>query len=134
MKKIYLISLFFLFSFNAFAEEGISNQCFVEAESGKSIFSMEEGIVQKIGYEFEKGNYITIKYLSTGLTITYCNLTKASVKKGQRVEKGQKIGTTGRTGAIIKSGITLYIEFDEDGMQFNQSTTDITKIINLFGE
>ena len=79
MKKLFFFSMFFIFCFVIFAEDKINvKNCFIEANAGISIYSMEEGIVLQIGYNSTNGNYIKIQYSETKLTVTYCNLSRMS--------------------------------------------------------
>lgn len=133
MRKTLFFFLFLLFCSALIAEnEEIVTRIYIEAKKGVSIYSMDEGSVETIGYNPDIGNYIVTKYTDSKLTITYGNLSKMKVKKGQIIKRGTKLGTVGSTGATKGSGITLLIEFDENGMKFNRTDVDVPQIIHLF--
>lgn len=70
----------------------------------KTILSPVEGIVQsstiindKSNLTWQWGNYIRIDS-ADGLRLFFCHLNDRSVKKGDKVRKGQPIGIEGNTG------------------------------------
>ena len=62
------------------------------------------------------GNYVIVKYNDT-YSVLYAHLKNVSVKKGQKVQMGQKIGTVGRTGRV--TGVVLHFELRKNGKQID---------------
>lgn len=76
------------------------------------IFASHEGTVIYAGSKFRGyGRMIIVEYNQQWATL-YAHLTKISVKTGQEVASGQKIGTMGRTGRA--SGVHLHFELIEN--------------------
>lgn len=67
------------------------------AKQGSDVFSSMEGEVSFVGSQGGYGNLIIIKH-SLGYETRYGHLLNFSVKQGQKVKKGQKIGEVGQTG------------------------------------
>lgn len=57
-----------------------------------SVFSSAEGIITKVGHMRGFGNYIIVKHKNKYLTI-YSNLKNIKVSEGNRIKKGEKIGS-----------------------------------------
>ncbi len=68
------------------------------AKTGTPVRSVSDGVVTYSGRNGGHGNFIKIKHMSPYET-SYSHLSAISVKKGQRVKKGQIIGKVGSTGA-----------------------------------
>lgn len=68
------------------------------AKTGTPIRAVSDGVVTYAGRNGGHGNFIKLKHMSPYET-SYSHLSKISVKKGQRVKKGQIIGKVGSTGA-----------------------------------
>ena len=68
------------------------------AKTGTPVRSVSDGVVTYAGRNGGHGNFIKVKHMSPYET-SYSHLSKISVKKGQRVKKGQIIGKVGSTGA-----------------------------------
>ena len=64
---------------------------------GSSVFSTADGIIVKSKYFGSFGNYIEIDH-QNGYRTSYGHLSKRNVKVGERVYRGQEIGTLGNTG------------------------------------
>lgn len=81
----------------------------IRAEYGVDIKCVDDGIVDHarwfdgVGY----GNMIIINH-GNGYRTLYAHASKISVKEGQVVSKGQKLGEVGDTGSI--NGTSLYFE------------------------
>ena len=54
-------------------------------------------ITDKSNRTWEWGNYVSVQ-ASDGTVIYYCHLASRSVKKGDKVKKGQRLGIMGNTG------------------------------------
>lgn len=80
---------------------------------GTPIYSVSDGLVivsvsDANGENTNYGKYLKIKH-DDGTEAIYAHLETVLFKKGQRVTKGQQIGTTGNSGK--SSGSNLYMEF-----------------------
>lgn len=64
---------------------------------GSPIYAANDGIVEASRYHSINGNYIVINH-NNGYYSIYAHLAKLSVKEGEIVTIGQKIGTMGSTG------------------------------------
>lgn len=69
------------------------------APVGTRIVAPLAGKIVEIGDFFFNGNVIFIDH-GMGLVSMYCHMHKFDVKKGQMVQKGQKIGEVGATGRV----------------------------------
>lgn len=71
------------------------------------VYALESGTVYKRGYDSSAGNYIYVKYPRYGVAVAYFHLSSISLKKGQSVSKGTKVGVAGTTGS--STGVHLHI-------------------------
>lgn len=77
------------------------------------IYASHDGVVVYTGSGFTGfGRFIIIEYGKTWATF-YGHLNKSLVKKGDRVQQGQKIGLMGNTGR--SSGVHLHFEIRKKG-------------------
>jgi murein DD-endopeptidase MepM/ murein hydrolase activator NlpD len=89
------------------------------APRGTPVFSSGDGRVIQAGYTTTNGNYVVIQH-GEQFTTKYLHLNKRKVKKGQRVQQQQIIGTVGSTGAA--TGAHLHYEFLMNGVHRNPRT------------
>jgi murein DD-endopeptidase MepM/ murein hydrolase activator NlpD len=68
------------------------------AKTGTPVRSVSDGVVTYAGKNGGHGNFVKVKHMSPYET-SYSHLSVISVKKGQKVKKGQIIGKVGSTGA-----------------------------------
>jgi murein DD-endopeptidase MepM/ murein hydrolase activator NlpD len=80
------------------------------------IFATANGKISETGYDRAMGNYIIIKH-GNGVETVYMHLTKSLVKRGQSVDKGEKIGLLGSTGR--STGPHLHYEVHKNGIPVN---------------
>jgi murein DD-endopeptidase MepM/ murein hydrolase activator NlpD len=64
---------------------------------GTSVKSPMEGTVENVYFNALGGNQLIVKH-SNGFTTGYAHLSKATVKKGDKVKKGQELALSGNTG------------------------------------
>lgn len=99
----------------------------IEGEFSDDIYATADGKVSITGNEIEKGNYILIVH-SNSVSTMYMHLSKISVKAGETVKKGQKIGFMGSTGR--STGTHLHYEVLINNSAVNPVPYLIDKIKN----
>ena len=78
------------------------------ASTGTPIYAASDGVVRMAKYNGGYGNVVYIDH-SNGIQTRYAHMHSLSVKRGQKVSKGQIIGTVGSTGA--STGPHLHYEY-----------------------
>ena len=72
----------------------------IAATKGTSVVAAENGVVAYAGNEIKgMGNLIIVQHESGWMTV-YAHLDSMNVKRGTKVNVGQKIGTVGETGKV----------------------------------
>ncbi|MCW0236431.1 MAG: LysM peptidoglycan-binding domain-containing M23 family metallopeptidase [Ferrovibrio sp.] len=72
----------------------------IAARAGAPVIAAENGVVVYAGSELKGfGNLLLVRHADGWMT-AYAHLDKALVKKGQKVTRGQAIGTVGSTGGV----------------------------------
>ncbi|HET8745878.1 MAG TPA: M23 family metallopeptidase [Ramlibacter sp.] len=84
------------------------------APRGAPVRTVGDGQVQFTGVQNGYGNVIEIDHGNGNATL-YAHLSRIDVHRGQRVERGQRIGAVGSTGWA--TGPHLHFEFKENGIQ-----------------
>lgn len=84
----------------------------IDLTGNKSIMASDNGKVEYVGYKSDYGNHVIITHLN-GYKTLYGHLSSSSVKVGQIVEKGEKIGIMGSTGD--STGTHLHFEIIKNG-------------------
>jgi murein DD-endopeptidase MepM/ murein hydrolase activator NlpD len=84
------------------------------APTGAPVRSIGDGQVDFAGTMSGYGNVVEIDH-GKGASTLYAHLSRIDVRKGQRVERGQRIGAVGATGWA--TGPHLHFEFKENGQQ-----------------
>lgn len=83
---------------------------------GTNIYIPADGEVVKSGWNGGYGNYIKVKH-GNGYETVYGHLSKISVKKGQKIKKGDVIGKVGSTGR--STGAHLHYEIIKNKKRVN---------------
>jgi murein DD-endopeptidase MepM/ murein hydrolase activator NlpD len=78
------------------------------APIGTPVRTVGDGVVEFAGWQNGYGNTIIVRHNGNRTTL-YAHLSRSDVRKGQRVEAGQRIGAVGRTGWA--TGPHLHFEF-----------------------
>lgn len=78
------------------------------APQGTPVRSVGEGWVEFVGWQNGYGNVVQIEHGNDKSTL-YAHLSQVDVRRGQRVEQGQRIGAVGATGWA--TGPHLHFEF-----------------------
>ena len=82
------------------------------APTGTPVRTVGDGLVEFAGQQNGYGNVVQIKHSNERSTL-YAHLSRIDVKKGQRIEQGQRIGAVGSTG--WSTGPHLHFEFRVNG-------------------
>ncbi len=80
--------------------------------AGDNIYAVLSGVVIISGYGSGYGNYVVIDH-GGGFTSVYAHCSKLYMKKGQKVDKGDKVGLVGMTGTA--TGYHLHFELRQNG-------------------
>jgi len=88
----------------------------VAAPKGTAILSVSDGIVSKVNQQFVQGKgygrFVVVDH-QNGFSSLYSQMDSYSVKEGQRVSKGDPVGTIGTSG--LSTGPHLHFELKKDG-------------------
>lgn len=88
----------------------------ISAKAHSPIVAPADGVVTETGSDYGYGRFIHISH-GYGLKTIYGHLSKQLVKAGQRVKRGQEIGTIGSTGR--STGPHLHYEVHVNGLPVN---------------
>ncbi len=86
------------------------------ANTGTAVYATKSGTVLVADYGYINGNYIKLQHEDGSLSY-YLHLDTFSVKQGDSVKQGQKIGTVGSTGT--STGPHLHFEIKINGKNVN---------------
>ena len=87
----------------------------IRAPAGASVHSSAEGIVQRIGYMRGYGNFVLVKHPGDYFTI-YSYLENITVKKGQEIKKGTRLGS------VDSNTQSVHFQIDRNGKALNPLT------------
>jgi len=98
------------------------------APQGTPVRSVGDGTVEMAGWKNGYGNVVQVRHDNDRTTL-YAHLSRMDVKKGQRVDQGQRIGAVGMTG--WSTGPHLHFEFrvrgqHQDPLQVAKASEPIT--------
>ena len=89
----------------------------ISAATGTNVVAAENGVVAYAGNEVRgMGNLIIIQHADGWMTV-YAHLNSMTVRRGARVNVGQKIGTVGQTGKVTKP--QLHFEIRKGTKSYN---------------
>jgi murein DD-endopeptidase MepM/ murein hydrolase activator NlpD len=88
----------------------------IAAEKGQPVYATAAGTVRSAGYENGYGNLIVLDH-GFGLETLYGHLSAFSIKKGDKVQRGDLIGRVGSTGRA--TGPHLHYEVHANGKLLN---------------
>ncbi|AOM81949.1 murein hydrolase activator EnvC family protein [Salisediminibacterium beveridgei] len=99
-------------------------------DGGRNIYAAESGTVISSGWFGGYGNTITVSHVVNGSSVTtlYAHLSGSNVSKGQRVSRGQVIGTMGTTGT--STGVHLHFEVHPGGYSGSSSAVNPMGYLN----
>ncbi|MET4025742.1 murein DD-endopeptidase [Marinobacter sp. MBR-99] len=98
---------------------------------GTPVFSTGDGIVQRVGNHPFAGKYIDIDHGNAYKT-RYLHLHRILVKKGQSIQRGDRIALSGNTGR--STGAHLHFELHVNGRPVNPLKADIPTAADIPGE
>ena len=82
------------------------------------VLAAASGVVTKAFFEPLYGNHVVISHgqdaAGRKLNTSYVHLQAQSVSVGERVSRGQQIGTLGRTGLLAAGILHLHFQFDRE--------------------
>jgi murein DD-endopeptidase MepM/ murein hydrolase activator NlpD len=84
----------------------------LDAKRGDSILAAADGVVIEARNSRGYGRMVVIRH-GTEYTTLYAHLDRVRVREGQRVQRGQVIGTAGDSG--VATGVHLHFEIRRDG-------------------
>ena len=96
------------------------------APHGTTVRTVAQGVVEKAGWAGSAGNMVQIRHDSRYTTV-YRHLSKVSVKKGQKVGKGDTIGRVGSTG--LSTGPHLCFSVFKNGKYIDPLGKEVPKIL-----
>ena len=94
--------------------------CDLAYAGGTPVVASDGGEVTQVDYNGARGNYVVV-YHGDGWMTVYQHLSVISVKKGQKVSKGQTLGGVGSTGESY--GAHLHFEIHEGVSETTAKTT-----------
>ena len=86
------------------------------APSGTEIYATGDGVVTNAGKEKGYGNQVVIDH-DYGYVTSYSHMSKITVRKGQKVKRGEIIGYIGSTG--LSTAPHLHYEIVKNGAKIN---------------
>ena len=91
----------------------------IAAPLGSPIRAAAQGIVKRVGYAEDYGNYVEVSH-GYGVLSRYAHAKIISVKRGDKVGKGETIGAVGMTGRT--TGPHLHYEIEIGGRKVDPSS------------
>lgn len=88
----------------------------IDLIGNKNILASDNGVVEFVGTKSGYGKMVLINH-KNGFKTLYAHMSSLSVKKGQIVEKGEKLGIMGNTGN--SKGTHLHFEIHKNGTPQN---------------
>ncbi|MBN1209314.1 MAG: M23 family metallopeptidase [Myxococcaceae bacterium] len=85
----------------------------IDGDTGDPIYAANDGVVVMARDCYSSGNTVILHH-GGGLYTTYFHLSRIDVKRGTKVEQGQKLGLVGKTGRV--TGPHLHWGVKTDGL------------------
>lgn len=118
--KTKTIIFFIILLFSKLYAENQKTFFHFDGREGEIINAISDGVIKDLGFDEEKGMFVTVNYEELGMSVTYCNLKSFFVKRRQHIKKGEKIATIGMTGNVVNAGVNLSIEIDDNIFLFSR--------------
>lgn len=88
----------------------------IAAKEGEFVKAAEDGTVAYVGNELKGyGNLVIVKH-SGGWITAYAHLKDSLVKRGQKLDKGQRLGTVGASGNVTSPQLYFGLRKGRDAM------------------
>ncbi len=100
----FTISGYFGEQANGFFSDHIN----VAGEEGNSIFAVYDGMIAEAGFDTVYGNYIVLS-ISNEVSVKYGHLKDVKAEEGEKVSKGDEIGTMGKTGMAAEPNLSFTV-------------------------
>jgi murein DD-endopeptidase MepM/ murein hydrolase activator NlpD len=84
----------------------------IATRMGKEVIATADGFVVEVGHHAEDGNMVKIDH-GHGIVTSYCHLSKAAIKQGIRVKRGDLIGYVGDTGRSTGSHLHYAVSLNK---------------------
>lgn len=92
-------------------KEGVSDSCFIEGTK-KEINATLNGEVKEIENDDTLGKYVVVDHGDNVCTM-YFNMGDVAVKSGDKIESGEKIGTSGYNKAMRFNGLIYKVKIND---------------------
>jgi murein DD-endopeptidase MepM/ murein hydrolase activator NlpD len=101
----------------------------IKAAIGTDCFATEDATVTDVGSGLDLGNWVAISFIKGGKKygVAYCHLSKQSVKNGDKLKKGDKVGETGISGNAEINNPHLHLEVQDQVWVAYSSASDRSK-------
>ena len=131
--KTKTIIFFIILLFSKLYAENQKTFLHFYGREGEIINAISDGVIKDLGFDEEKGMFVTVNYEEIGMSVTYCNLKSFFVKKRQHIKKGEKIATIGMTGNVVNAGVNLSIVSVNSSLNYSTHSPRILKgVISMF--
>lgn len=88
-------------------ESGFSGLYLLYGEKGDNVYSVSDGEVEYAGWYYGWGSTVSVCH-DDGTHSFYAHLYETDVKEGDRVTKGEKLGTVGSSGYTEHTGLAFF--------------------------
>ena len=75
------------------------------------VYAMFPGVVKKVGYDRRSGHYVILQHGT--LTVSYCHLSKVTIKEKMSVLAGDIVGITGNTGRSTGEHLHITVKWND---------------------
>lgn len=98
----------------------------IKAAIGTDCFATEDATVTDVGSGSDLGSWVAISFTKGGKKygVAYCHLSKQSVKNGDKLKKGDKVGETGISGNAEVNNPHLHLEVQDQVWVAYSSVSD----------
>lgn len=77
----------------------------------EEVYAMMPGEVVKVSSDKRSGNYVVLRH--GDYTVSYCHLYKSLVRKGAKVQPGEAVAISGRTGRATNSHLHITVKCEK---------------------
>lgn len=87
--KTKTVIFFIILLFSKLYAENQKTFLHFDGREGEIINAISDGVIKDLGFDEEKGMFVTVNYEELGMSVTYCNLKSFFVKK-DNISKREK--------------------------------------------